>query len=124
MNNLEFTENELYLQLEIIKFNKENTYFTAKEDTYLVSQNTQLQGLTGAGKRCQLVVTVSEIQNMIRIQNNYLMYNHYMDDIWNAFLDKSDIHNASYVAQRTYIIDRGEIIFEGIPSEIVKMKSS
>lgn len=35
-------------------------------------------------------------------------------------LAESNIHNASYVAERTYIIDRGEIIFEGLPAEIVE----
>jgi branched-chain amino acid transport system ATP-binding protein len=35
-------------------------------------------------------------------------------------LAESNVHNASYVAERTYIIDRGEIIFEGRPSEIME----
>jgi branched-chain amino acid transport system ATP-binding protein len=35
-------------------------------------------------------------------------------------LAESNVHNASQVAERSYIIDRGEIIFEGRPSEILK----
>lgn len=35
-------------------------------------------------------------------------------------LAESNVHNAAQVAQRTYIIDRGEIIFEGLPSEILE----
>jgi branched-chain amino acid transport system ATP-binding protein len=35
-------------------------------------------------------------------------------------LAESNVHNASYVAERSYIIDRGEIIFEGKPSEIIE----
>ena len=35
-------------------------------------------------------------------------------------LAESNVHNASYVAERSYIIDRGEIIFEGKPSEILE----
>ena len=35
-------------------------------------------------------------------------------------LAESNIHNASVVAERSYIIDRGEIIFEGHPSEILE----
>lgn len=35
-------------------------------------------------------------------------------------LAESNVHNAGQVAQRTYIIERGEIIFEGLPSEILK----
>ncbi|HDM10141.1 MAG: ATP-binding cassette domain-containing protein [Deltaproteobacteria bacterium] len=34
-------------------------------------------------------------------------------------LAESNVHNASQVAERAYIIDRGEIIFEGHPSEIL-----
>ncbi len=35
-------------------------------------------------------------------------------------LAESNVHNAGRVAQRTYIIERGEIIFEGLPSEILE----
>jgi branched-chain amino acid transport system ATP-binding protein len=35
-------------------------------------------------------------------------------------LAESNVHNASYVAERSYIIDRGEIIFEGTPSQILE----
>ena len=35
-------------------------------------------------------------------------------------LAESNVHNASQVAERAYIIDRGEIIFEGRPSEILE----
>jgi len=35
-------------------------------------------------------------------------------------LAESNVHNASQVAERSYIIERGEIIFEGAPSEILK----
>jgi len=35
-------------------------------------------------------------------------------------LAESNIHNASLVSERSYIIDRGEIIFEGQPSEILE----
>lgn len=35
-------------------------------------------------------------------------------------LAESNIHNASQVAERSYIIDRGEIIFEGRPSEVLE----
>ena len=35
-------------------------------------------------------------------------------------LAESNVHNASHAAERTYIIDRGEIIFEGHPSEILE----
>jgi branched-chain amino acid transport system ATP-binding protein len=35
-------------------------------------------------------------------------------------LAESNVHNASQVAERSYIIDRGEIIFEGSPSEILE----
>ncbi len=35
-------------------------------------------------------------------------------------LAESNVHNASHVAEKTYIIDRGEIIFEGQPSEILE----
>ncbi len=35
-------------------------------------------------------------------------------------LAESNVHNASQVAERSYIIDRGEIIFEGRPSEILE----
>ena len=35
-------------------------------------------------------------------------------------LAESNVHNASRVAERSYIIDRGEIIFEGDPSKILK----
>ena len=35
-------------------------------------------------------------------------------------LAESNVHNASHVAEKTYIIDRGEIIFEGQPSEIIE----
>ena len=35
-------------------------------------------------------------------------------------LAESNIHNASLVAERSFIIDRGEIIFEGSPSEILE----
>lgn len=35
-------------------------------------------------------------------------------------LAESNVHNASQVAERAYIIDRGEIIFEGHPSEILE----
>ena len=35
-------------------------------------------------------------------------------------LAESNVHNASRVAERSYIIDRGEIIFEGLPSEILE----
>jgi branched-chain amino acid transport system ATP-binding protein len=35
-------------------------------------------------------------------------------------LAESNVHNASHVAERSYIIDRGEIIFEGEPSEIIE----
>lgn len=35
-------------------------------------------------------------------------------------LAESNAHNAGQVAQRSYIIERGEIIFEGPPSEILK----
>ena len=35
-------------------------------------------------------------------------------------LAESNVHNASHVAERTYIIERGEIIFEGHPAEILE----
>ena len=35
-------------------------------------------------------------------------------------LAESNVHNASHVAEKTYIIDRGEIIFEGHPSDILE----
>lgn len=35
-------------------------------------------------------------------------------------LAESNVHNASQVAERSYIIDRGEIIFEGHPSAILE----
>ncbi|MFH1952789.1 MAG: ABC transporter ATP-binding protein [Pseudomonadota bacterium] len=35
-------------------------------------------------------------------------------------LAESNVHNAAQVAERSYIIERGEIIFEGQPSEILK----
>jgi branched-chain amino acid transport system ATP-binding protein len=35
-------------------------------------------------------------------------------------LAESNVHNASQVAERCYIIDRGEIIFEGQPEEILQ----
>lgn len=35
-------------------------------------------------------------------------------------LAESNVHNAGQVAERSYIIERGEIIFEGEPSEILK----
>jgi branched-chain amino acid transport system ATP-binding protein len=35
-------------------------------------------------------------------------------------LAESNVHNASQVAERSYIIDRGEIIFEGAPSRILE----
>ena len=35
-------------------------------------------------------------------------------------LAESNVHNASQVAERSYIIERGEIIFEGEPSEILE----
>jgi len=35
-------------------------------------------------------------------------------------LAESNVHNAGYVAERSYIIERGEIIFEGQPSEILE----
>lgn len=35
-------------------------------------------------------------------------------------LAESNVHNASHVAEKTYIIDRGEIIYEGQPSEILE----
>ncbi len=35
-------------------------------------------------------------------------------------LAESNVHKASQVAERSYIIDRGEIIFEGHPSEILE----
>ena len=35
-------------------------------------------------------------------------------------LAESNVHNASRVAERSYIIDRGEIIFEGDPSRILE----
>lgn len=35
-------------------------------------------------------------------------------------LAESNLHNASQVAERSYIIDRGEIIFEGRPEEILR----
>jgi len=35
-------------------------------------------------------------------------------------LAESNLHNASQVAQRVYIIERGEIIFEGHPQEILE----
>jgi branched-chain amino acid transport system ATP-binding protein len=35
-------------------------------------------------------------------------------------LAESNIHNASLISERSYIIDRGEIIFEGHPSEILE----
>ena len=48
-----------------------------------------------------------------------------MDRIKNDFkvsilLAESNVHNASKVAQGAYIIDRGEIIFEGQPAEILE----
>jgi ABC-type lipopolysaccharide export system ATPase subunit len=30
------------------------------------------------------------------------------------------VHNASQVAEKSYLIDRGEIIFEGHPSQILE----
>ena len=35
-------------------------------------------------------------------------------------LAESNVHNASHVAEKIYIVDRGEIIFEGQPSEILE----
>jgi branched-chain amino acid transport system ATP-binding protein len=35
-------------------------------------------------------------------------------------LAESNVHNASQVAERSYVIDRGEMIFEGLPSEILE----
>lgn len=35
-------------------------------------------------------------------------------------LAESNVHNASHVAERSYIIDRGEIIFDGTPAEILQ----
>ena len=35
-------------------------------------------------------------------------------------LAESNVRNASQVAERSYIIDRGEIIFDGLPSEILE----
>lgn len=35
-------------------------------------------------------------------------------------LAESNVHNASTVAEKSYIIDRGEIIFEGHPSEVLQ----
>lgn len=35
-------------------------------------------------------------------------------------LAESNVHNASHVAERSYVIDRGEIIFSGHPSEILE----
>ena len=35
-------------------------------------------------------------------------------------LAESNMHNAAQVAERSYIIERGEIIFEGQPSEILE----
>lgn len=35
-------------------------------------------------------------------------------------LAESNVHNAAYVADKSYIIDRGEIIFEGQPSQILE----
>jgi len=35
-------------------------------------------------------------------------------------LAESNVHNASQVAERCYVIDRGEIIFDGQPEEILK----
>lgn len=35
-------------------------------------------------------------------------------------LAESNLHNASRVAERSYIIERGEIIFEGQPQEILQ----
>ncbi len=35
-------------------------------------------------------------------------------------LAESNVHNAAQVAERSYIIERGEIIFEGQPSEILE----
>jgi branched-chain amino acid transport system ATP-binding protein len=35
-------------------------------------------------------------------------------------LAESHAHNASQVAEKSYVIDRGEIIFEGMPSEILQ----
>ncbi|MBW1780930.1 MAG: ABC transporter ATP-binding protein [Deltaproteobacteria bacterium] len=35
-------------------------------------------------------------------------------------LAESNVHNAGQVAERSYIIERGEIIFEGQPSEILE----
>lgn len=35
-------------------------------------------------------------------------------------LAESNVHNASHVAEKIYIIDRGEIIFKGKPSEILE----
>ncbi len=37
-------------------------------------------------------------------------------------LAESNVHNAAQVAQRSYIIERGEIIFKGLPSEILEDK--
>ena len=37
-----------------------------------------------------------------------------------VLLAESNVHNASQVAERSYIIERGEIIFEGPPSEILE----
>lgn len=35
-------------------------------------------------------------------------------------LAESNVHNAAHVAEKAYIIDRGEIIFEGTPGEILQ----
>jgi branched-chain amino acid transport system ATP-binding protein len=35
-------------------------------------------------------------------------------------LAESHVHNASEVSEKAYVIDRGEIIFEGLPSEILE----
>ena len=48
-----------------------------------------------------------------------------MENIRNDFgvsilLAESNVHNASQVAEKSYIIDRGEIIFEGHPSEVLQ----
>jgi branched-chain amino acid transport system ATP-binding protein len=40
-----------------------------------------------------------------------------------VLLAESHLHNASQVAERSYVVDRGEIIFEGKPSEILQNES-
>jgi branched-chain amino acid transport system ATP-binding protein len=48
------------------------------------------------------------------------MFNVKKDFGASILLAESNIHNASHVAKRTYIIDRGEMIFEGLPEDIIK----